>query len=130
MRIRSIVLELMWHHVQFQRRIVVSSEETQAAICEAQVHELVMKIKKYLSENPGCLGDGTIMPNPLNLNCMFKLSHQALVIWAEASVNGLAMLSTPPNNEEFLLEVEKGLLQDKEKSTEDLIGLNVQHASD
>ncbi|KAG0149883.1 hypothetical protein CROQUDRAFT_653188 [Cronartium quercuum f. sp. fusiforme G11] len=54
-------------------------------------------IKKHLSENPGCLGDRTIMPNPLNSSHMFK-------------VNGLAMLSTPPNNEEFCLEFEKGLI--------------------
>ncbi|KAG0146765.1 hypothetical protein CROQUDRAFT_92243 [Cronartium quercuum f. sp. fusiforme G11] len=46
------------------------------------VHELVMKIKKYLSENPGHSGNGMIMPDPHNSNQMFKLSHQALVIWA------------------------------------------------
>ncbi|KAG0141572.1 hypothetical protein CROQUDRAFT_98637 [Cronartium quercuum f. sp. fusiforme G11] len=34
------------------------------------------------------------------------------------------MLSTPPNNEEFHLEVEKGLIQDKKKPKEDVIGLN------
>ncbi|KAG0139920.1 hypothetical protein CROQUDRAFT_100848 [Cronartium quercuum f. sp. fusiforme G11] len=60
------------------------------------------------------------MPNPHNSNQMFKLSHQALVIWAKACVNGLAMLSTPPNNEEFHLEVEKSLIQDKDKPKEDL----------
>ncbi|KAG0150585.1 hypothetical protein CROQUDRAFT_87767 [Cronartium quercuum f. sp. fusiforme G11] len=64
------------------------------------------------------------MPNPHNSNWMFKLSHRALVIWAEACVNGLAMLSAPPNNEEFCLEVEKGLIQDKDKPKEDVIGLN------
>ncbi|KAG0139892.1 hypothetical protein CROQUDRAFT_100905 [Cronartium quercuum f. sp. fusiforme G11] len=34
------------------------------------------------------------------------------------------MLSTPPNDEEFCLEVEKGLIQDKDKPKEDVIGLN------
>ncbi|KAG0152293.1 hypothetical protein CROQUDRAFT_85356 [Cronartium quercuum f. sp. fusiforme G11] len=69
------------------------------------------------------------MPDPLNSNCMFVASHQVLVIWAEACVNGLAMLSTPPNNEIFCLEVETGLTLDKETPTEDLIGPNVQGAS-
>ncbi|KAG0139570.1 hypothetical protein CROQUDRAFT_101352 [Cronartium quercuum f. sp. fusiforme G11] len=53
------------------------------------------------------------MPNPLNLHCMFK-------------VNGFAMLSTPPNNESFHSEVEKGLIQDNEKPKENLIRPNVQ----
>ncbi|KAG0149262.1 hypothetical protein CROQUDRAFT_89340 [Cronartium quercuum f. sp. fusiforme G11] len=57
------------------------------------------------------------MPDPHNLNCMFKVSR-------------LAMLSTPLNNEEFCLEVEKGFIQDKQNSTEDLIRLNIQGASD
>ncbi|KAG0146173.1 hypothetical protein CROQUDRAFT_93078 [Cronartium quercuum f. sp. fusiforme G11] len=60
------------------------------------------------------------MPDPHNSNQMYKLSHQALVIWAKACVNGLAMLSTPPKNEEFCLEVEKGLIQDKDKPKENL----------
>ncbi|KAG0140872.1 hypothetical protein CROQUDRAFT_99484 [Cronartium quercuum f. sp. fusiforme G11] len=46
-----------------------------------------------------------------------------LNLWL-ARVNKLAMSSTPPNNEEFRLEVEKGLIPDKDKPKEDVIGLN------
>ncbi|KAG0144551.1 hypothetical protein CROQUDRAFT_94928 [Cronartium quercuum f. sp. fusiforme G11] len=56
------------------------------------------------------------MPNPLNSHHMFK-------------VNGFSMLSTPPNNEDFSSEVEKGLIKDNENPKEDLIGLNVQGVS-